>query len=100
MIDCGWKSLICYLKKEFPELCGGREQESMLVSRVDALDTQYVMGSVDLHQHQHQYQHQHHHQHEVRPRDQYRDKWRLWKLHGATNRLELATILREVLQCS
>ena len=67
----------------------------MLVSRVD---TQYVMGSVDLHQHQHQYQHHHHH--EVRPRDQYRDKWRLWKLHGAANRLELSAILSEVLQCS
>ena len=36
----------------------------------------------------------HHHQQEMRPRNQYRDKWRLWKLHGAANRLELKTILR------
>ena len=36
----------------------------------------------------------HHHQQEMRPRNQYRDKWRLWKLHGAANRLELSTILR------
>ena len=56
----------------------------MLVSRVDTLDPQYMMGSVELHHYQHQ-----HHQQEVRPRNQYRDKWRLWKLHGAANRLEL-----------
>ena len=80
----GQKSLICYLKKNFQNYVGvERAIESMLVSRVDTLDPQYMMGSVDLHQYQHQ------HQNEVRPRNQYRDKWRLWKLHGAANRLEL-----------
>ena len=72
-------------KKNFQNYVGvERAIESMLVSRVDTLDPQYVMGSVDLHHYQHQ-----HHQQEVRPRNQYRDKWRLWKLHGAANRLEL-----------
>ena len=96
-VTTGQKSLICYLKKNFQNYVGvDRAIESMLVSRVDTLDTQYMMGSVELHHYHHHYQHQQ----EVRPRNQYRDKWRLWKLHGAANRLELSTILCEVLQCS
>ena len=67
-VTIGQKSLICYLKKNFQNYVGvDRAIESMLVSRVDTLDPQYVMGSVELHH----YQHQHHHQQEVRTRNQY-----------------------------